>query len=219
MLLLSPQQGRQLPNFLLAQALQSNRGDTMYLSSSRRPPDLHSRQRQGYHERHGGTAYREFIVRANHWSLVVPILCLVSVVLPLFPKDPANTSACDVFEILGICDPYVPGTIISFPEKQPIIVISTWPLGPAENAGVCPGDRILAVNGISASENTSTRMLKEIVSGSDTWVHLTVRRGKVDMELDVPRVRESTLAWLSKQKYVRVGGLPDAAALVPLDET
>ncbi len=157
-------------------------------------------------------------MRANHWSLVVPVLCFVSFVLPLFPKDPAKAPACDVFEILGICDPYVPGTIISFPEKQPIIVLSTWPLGPAENAGVCPGDRILAVNGLFVSENTSRRMLKEIVSDSATSVHLTVRRGKEDMELDVPRVRESTLAWLSKQKFVR-SGLPGAPAMVPLDET
>lgn len=133
----------------------------------------------------------------------------------------ATTEPCTL-EVYGKCDPYVPGTIIVAPGYKPITVVSSWPDSPAEKAGICSGDQILAINGISASENTTARMLQEISSDSPTTVHLQVKRGDQIRELDVDRVRESTLARLSQQKYVFVGGLPGyfgPIAEVPLAET
>jgi C-terminal processing protease CtpA/Prc len=105
----------------------------------------------------------------------------------------------------GICDPYVPGTIIFKPGDKPILVLETWPHGPAEKEGICSGDQIAAVNGISTTDQP--RIVKEIFSSSPSPVRLEVRRGAQIIQFDVPRARESTLAMLSEQKFARVGGL------------
>jgi hypothetical protein len=52
---------------------------------------------------------------------------------------------CDAPEYFGLCDPYVPGIITRLRDYQTIPVRDTWPGGPAEKAGVCPGDIVLAV--------------------------------------------------------------------------
>lgn len=134
------------------------------------------------------------------------------------PEPPPTAQPCESVEYLGICDPYVPGTIIVTHENQPIRVLATWPQGPAEKAGICSGDQILAVNGVSTSDNTNVRLLKEIAADSPTPIRLEVKRGTTNRELDVGRVRESTLANLSKQKIAMVGGLFGPVNYVPLDE-
>ncbi len=134
----------------------------------------------------------------------------------------AKPAPCQsMIEYVGICDPYVPGTIIVIPENKPITVMSTWPQGPAERAGICSGDQILAVNGVSTLSANRSRLLHEIVSDSPTLVRLQIKRGTQIKEYDVGRVRESTLARLSRQKYAVVGGLfgfLGPVDSVPLDE-
>jgi S1-C subfamily serine protease len=127
-------------------------------------------------------------------------------------------SHCDAPAYFGMCDPYVPGTIIRFEEKQPIHVITTWYQGPAERAGVCPGDKIEAVNGVVAAENTKDRMLHELVSIKPSPVVLTVKRGDRTLEFRVRRVRESTLAKRGHQKFLADPNLWDSQGLVPRSE-
>jgi C-terminal processing protease CtpA/Prc len=111
---------------------------------------------------------------------------------------------CDAPSYFGICDPYVPGTIIaSSPDMKTINVINTWPDGPAEKSGVCPGDQIIAVNGILVPGHTWEQMLKEIVSPSPSPIDLKVTRGKQEMDFHFDRARESTLAQLSHKKFMR----------------
>ncbi len=133
-------------------------------------------------------------------------------------KDARKNSQCDAPNYFGICDSYVPGTIAGFPEKQPISVVDTWHDGPAERAGICPGDQIVAVNGVPAAENTMERMLHEIVSAKPSMVVLSIRRGDQSLEFRVRRVRESTLARLSHQKFLNDPSLGRAAQTVPRSE-
>lgn len=121
-------------------------------------------------------------------------------------------SICDAPEYFGICDTFVPGTFIGGRDRQPMNVSNTWPGGPADRAGICAGDQILSVNDLHASENTWSRMLREFVSDTPNSVLLRVLRGNEELEFMVPRVRESTLAYLSNQKFVR-------RQLVPLAQT
>jgi len=129
-----------------------------------------------------------------------------------------KNSHCDAPNYFGICDAYVPGAIIRFTEKQPILVGDTWHNGPAERAGICPGDKIVAVNGVPAAENTMDRMLHEIVSAKPSVVVLTIRRGDQTLEFHVRRVRESTLARLSHQKFLNDPSLGRPAQAVPRSE-
>lgn len=137
------------------------------------------------------------------------------------PQSPAARRlppGCNAPAYFGVCDPYVPGTLITIPDRQPFLVISTWPGGPAEKVGICAGDKIVAANGVSAYNHTASEMLKQIVSKSPTPVSLTVQRGKQMLKLTVSRVRESELARLSKQKYFHFMGLYRALVAVPLNE-
>jgi C-terminal processing protease CtpA/Prc len=143
---------------------------------------------------------------------------LISCTLDVHGHQARRDSHCDAPVYFGICDPYVPGTRISFEQKQPIRVVDTWHDGPAERSGICPGDKIVAVNGVLASENTSDRMLHEIVSTTPSPVLLTVKRGEQTMEFRVRRVRESTLAKLSHQRYMVDENFRFSEALVPLGE-
>jgi C-terminal processing protease CtpA/Prc len=152
-------------------------------------------------------------------AVAFAIFALFSVGVYVSAPKSHSPSQCDVPSYFGICDPYVPGTIIALKGKQPIRVIQTWHDGPAERAGVCPGDKIVAVNGVLASENTSNRMLREIVSASPTSVRLTILRGKQTLEFQVPRARESTLARLSHQRFMLIPEFNGIEALVPLGET
>lgn len=148
------------------------------------------------------------------------IAAAVLILCPLsgHAKDARKDSHCDAPDYFGMCDPYVPGTMVGFRQKQPILVVDTWHDGPAEHAGICPGDGIVAVNGVPAAENTMDRMLHEIVSAKPSMVDLSVKRGDQTLEFNVRRVRESTLARLSHQKFLNDPRLGRAAVTVPKSE-
>jgi C-terminal processing protease CtpA/Prc len=138
---------------------------------------------------------------------------------------PASYEKCDAPVYFGICDPFVPGTVIGgmFPDKsfKSIKVATTWHDGPAEKAGVCPGDEIIAVDGMLVPGHTKDQMLREIVSPSPSRIALEVVHGKQQLDLQFERVRESRLAQLSHQRFARrrmlLMGLQ--ATLVPAEET
>jgi hypothetical protein len=95
-----------------------------------------------------------------------------------------------------------------------------WPGGAGQSqAGVCPGDQILTAEGVPADRGF-TAFLKALVSDQPTPVDLKIKRGDQNLEFHVQRVRESTLAHLSEQKYVRLPFFPEMESLVtvPLDE-
>lgn len=148
----------------------------------------------------------------------IAVAALISCAPNGHAKEARKHSHCDAPEYFGMCDPYVPGTFVGFPEKQPILVVDTWHDGPAERAGVCPGDRITAVNGVVAAENSRDRMLHEIVSAKPSPVVLTVQRADQTLEFRVSRVRESTLAKLSHQKFMNDPSLGRALETVPRNE-
>jgi C-terminal processing protease CtpA/Prc len=154
----------------------------------------------------------------NRRPFLVAAVVLISCALRVYAKEARRDSHCDAPEYFGVCDPYVPGTIVAFPAKQPIVVVDTWHDGPAERAGVCPGDQIIAVNGVPAAENTMDRMLHEIVSEEPSMVALRIKRGDQTLEFHVRRARESTLAELSHQQYMRDPIIGRAAVLVPKSE-
>src|SRR5579864_2367197 len=93
-----------------------------------------------------GMELREAIMRTGRWLFVLALtLCLPDSTI----ASATAQQACLAPSYLGICNPYVQGTLISVNEKNAISVIGTWHNGPAEKAGVCPGDQIVAVNGLS----------------------------------------------------------------------
>jgi len=129
---------------------------------------------------------------------------------------------CAAPSYFGLCDPYVPGTIIRrLPDMKAITVINTWPDGPAEKSGICPGDQIIAVNGIPVPGHTWDEMLKQLVSPSPSPIVLKVARGKQEMDFQFDRARESTLAQLSHEKFVLGRVLMDGLgpSIIPADET
>jgi predicted metalloprotease with PDZ domain len=151
-----------------------------------------------------------------------PLLVAVTVLLACgingHAQEAHKDSHCDAPEYFGMCDPYVPGTLVAFPPKRPIRVVDTWHDGPAERAGVCPGDEIVAVNGVVAANNTMDRMLHEIVSAKPSPLLLSVKRGDQTLEFHVGRVRESTLAKLSRQKFFSASSIGRHAVTVPKSE-
>lgn len=107
---------------------------------------------------------------------------------------------CVAPNYFGICNPYVPGVFIGKVKNGAVPVFSTWYQGPAERAGICPGDSIIAVNGVSAVGGWDP-ILHELVSTTPNPVLLKVRRGKDVFDVRVRRVRETTLAARSGEKF------------------
>jgi hypothetical protein len=97
------------------------------------------------------------------------------------------------YEAFGICDPFVPGTIIS-PEGY---VYDVWSFGPAEKAGICPGDKIVQVN-------EKPFNLKDFVGTTDSIIQLRVKRKNEEFDRKVGLVRESELRILSGIKELHV---------------
>jgi hypothetical protein len=69
-----------------------------------------------------------------------------------------SVPGCPAPSYFGICNPYVPGVFICADDNGAISVISTWHDGPAEKAGMCPGDKIVAVD--------------QAVAGGSSWDRL-----------------------------------------------
>jgi len=120
--------------------------------------------------------------------------------------------ACSAPTYLGICNPYVPGTFIKVSEKGAIPVLGTWYRGPAERAGICPGDKIVAVNGIGADVGWAT-LQHELISSAPTPVRLKIQRSPQTFEVTVPRVRETALAALSGMKFIHPASTPPEASV------
>ncbi|HKW16609.1 MAG TPA: PDZ domain-containing protein [Terriglobales bacterium] len=131
------------------------------------------------------------------------------------PTAPSTAQACSAPTYLGICNPYVPGTLISVNDGGGISVAGTWHKGPAEKAGVCSGDQIVAVNGLSADMGWA-KLQHELISTTPTPVHLKIKRGQEVLDFTVPRVRETTLAALSGEKFIRPPSIwADVVVTVP----
>ncbi len=150
-------------------------------------------------------------------------LGLCTVVSPwLFCQgETARGARCEAPGYLGACDPFVPGTIVAFVPNEGIRVASMWPGGPAEQAGICPGDEIVAVNGAPASEEKFREFLSAVASDAPTPIDLKIKRGNRELDFHVPRVRESTLAALSQEKYALLPffAFGERLVTVPVDES
>ena len=109
---------------------------------------------------------------------------------------------CPAPSYFGICNPYVPGVFIRPDDNGAISVLSTWHDGPAEKAGICPGDKIVAVDEAIAGDRNFEGLVQKLVSDSPSPVTLRVRRGQQEFELRVPRIRESAVAALSREKFL-----------------
>lgn len=155
------------------------------------------------------------------------IPCLVALMLAcsaLSARQPSTKDQkCVAPLISGICDPFVPGIIIgASPDHQTINVYNTWPDGPAEKAGMCPGDQIIAVDGLPVPGHNIQQMLKEIALPTSSAITLEIKRSGQEMEFHFERTRESTLARLSREKYIMLLRTPFegfAPGTVPFDET
>jgi C-terminal processing protease CtpA/Prc len=134
-----------------------------------------------------------------------PIASLVLACSMLCAQQGSHSDqACGAPVYFGLCDPYVPGTIIRrAPDMKAIDVLNTWPDGPAEKAGVCPGDQITAVNGIPVPGHTWDEMLNQLVSPVPSPIELKIMRHGQELNFRFDRARETTLAQLSHERYVR----------------
>lgn len=135
--------------------------------------------------------------------------------------ETAMRARCEAPEYFGVCDPFVPGTIVAFLPNKGIRVASTWPGGPAGEAGICSGDEIVAVNGVPFSEEKISEFLRAVTSDMPTPIDLKIKRGDRELDFHVARVRESTLAALSQEKYAHLPFFPFGERLVtvPVDES
>ncbi len=139
------------------------------------------------------------------------------------PQEYNPKQNCEVPEYFGMCDPYVPGVIVSGQDKQPFRVISTWSMGPAEKAGVCPGDEypsaafyaglhpgdsILAVNGHSIEEVTREQLRSMLSPRKDSEIKFAVSRLGRRLTFRVkPETYERTLARIDR-KLTNLGPVP-----------
>ncbi len=157
--------------------------------------------------------------KSNSISGYFCVLGLLSLSYPwILAGQERSGSKCDAPEYFGLCDPFVPGVINYGGDNQPLSVIDTWPHSPAEEAGICGGDKIISVNGVSALENPSSRLIRELVADSPRPVTLRINRGRQEMEFSIPRIRESALALLSRQKFLEKRLVPLAQTLEGLKE-
>jgi C-terminal processing protease CtpA/Prc len=156
------------------------------------------------------------------WRFFASVAGLTLACVALSAQQPSTAhQSCEAPSLIGICDPYVPGTIIAkSPDGRVITVLDTWPDGPAEKAGICPRDQIVAVDGIPVSGHTFGQMVKQIVSPSPSPITLKVKRLNEETEFHLDRVRESTLAQLSHEKFMLWRGPFEGIrwGIVPLEE-
>jgi hypothetical protein len=147
---------------------------------------------------------RSEVYRATKALLSVAFKCAALGLLVGYATAQLATmvSGCPAPSYFGICDPYVPGVFIRPGDKGTVSVVSTWHDGPAERAGICPGDKIVAVDEAVAGDSGWDRLVRKLVSDSPTPVVLRVRRGAQEFELRVPRIRETAVSALSGEKFL-----------------
>lgn len=124
-----------------------------------------------------------------------------------------SVPGCPGPSYFGICNPYVPGVFILPDDNGAISVLSTWHDGPAEKAGICPGDKIVAVDEAIAGEWSWDRLVRKLVSDSPSPVVLRVRRDQQEFEVRVPRIQETAVAALSGEKFLN--GISNAVPALP----
>jgi serine protease Do len=78
---------------------------------------------------------------------------------------------------------------LNLPQDWGVIISDTLPGGPAEKAGVQPGDVLVSVDG-QPSENVPTVSYNFLLRDSGDKVHLVVMRKKSKLEFDVPVLEE-----------------------------
>lgn len=139
--------------------------------------------------------------------------------LPAVAAPKGKKAACDAPSYFGACNPYVPGVIGDPISKKGFAVFSTWPGGPAEKAGICPGDIIVGFNGISAATLNRDQIMRQLVSASPGPLTLTVQRRNEKRHFKLDRAKETTLIRLSKQKYTEFNGFNSGLVRVPLEES
>ncbi len=140
----------------------------------------------------------------------------------LFGQKPAAPAApCDAPSYFGMCNPYVPGIIARSAPHGGVLVVTAWPSGPADQAGLCPGDQFVSVNGIAISGLEFMEILKLIVSDTSTPIDLTIKRGDQNLSFHLARAKETELVALSHEKFTHMPLFPDGEPLVtvPLDES
>jgi hypothetical protein len=147
------------------------------------------------------------LVIYNRWQITVQpqsmnmirfccfaLCCFLLLIVPnvTLAQNPETAKDCP-YEAFGICDPFVPGTIIS-PDGY---VYDVWSFGPAEQAGICPGDKIIQVN-------EKPFNLKDLVGTAASIIQLRVKRINEEFDRKVERVRESELRIFSGIKELHV---------------
>lgn len=81
------------------------------------------------------------------------------------------------------------GIGVSLSPGPPFIIAYVFPDSPAERADLQPGDEIVTVDGVPATEQTLTSLRALITGPEGTAVRLTIRRPGVDDSFDVELVR------------------------------
>ncbi len=140
----------------------------------------------------------------------------------LFGQTAAAPAApCEAPSYFGMCDPYVPGIIASSGPGGSLLVRRAWPSSPADQAGVCPGDNVISINGTPTSGQGFDDIIKRVVSEKPTPLDLKIARGEQVLDFHLDRVKETQLAALSKEKWVHLPIFPDGnrLMLVPTSES
>ncbi len=166
-----------------------------------------------------GVRRKSMTMKQKFALTVVVVLAPCSLIFSQNAAAPAVP--CQAPSFFGMCDPYVPGTIVMSAPQKGAQVVTTWPGGPADQAGVCPGDEFVSVNGAPTSGLGFTDFLRLIVSDKSTPIDVTMKRGDQNLSFHLAPVKETELARLSHEKYAHLPVFPEGEPLVavPLDES
>ncbi len=76
-------------------------------------------------------------------------------------------------------------------EGEFLTIISPMPGSPAEEAGLLPGDQVIAIDGESVAGIDPSLVIRRVLGPAGTTVHLTIRREGVEepLEFDIVRAR------------------------------
>ncbi|HZO29884.1 MAG TPA: S41 family peptidase [Chloroflexota bacterium] len=109
--------------------------------------------------------------------------------------------------------------------SRELIVTDVFPGSPAEAAGVRPGDRLIAVDGVSVEGMTSQETSSLVRGPVGSAVQLTVRRaGQAEPTVINATRAEIVVPWVTSRVldggigYLKLGGYPQLDAIGPFDE-